>query len=795
MTIVTAYWRKAFRDLWSNKVRAILVLLALVVGVVSVGTVAITYSVLVREMDKNYLNTDPASAILWVDTLDETLVQTVNDLPEIAQAEARSEIVGRFQVAPGEWREMWLYVISDFNDIRVDIVTPEMGNWPPATGEILLERTAVEVAESQIGDTVVVKLPGRDASALSFAGTTHTPGLPPAWVEGRVYGYITLETFALLGGNTSLEQLRIIVSDNPLDEASIRKTVDELKEWLEENGQSVTRIEIPEPGKHPHADLIAAFLSMIGISGLLTLVMSSILVTNMFSAMMAQQKRQIAIMKSMGGSITQIAGIYVTMVLSLSGIALLIGLPISYLFGQAIAYDQATRMLNFEIFDNRVDLWAYGLITMVGLIIPLLASGYPIIVASRKSILESLNDYGVTYSKFGSNSFDNLLAKVGGGIRPILLSLRNVFRRRGRLVLTLITLVVAGANFMAAMNVIASIDREVARKFDDTPYDIAITFSQSYSQEQIEDTIHQVNGVSTVESWGGGLATIVLSDNTVGETVQIAAIPENSELMPDLTLIEGRWLQTGDQNAVVMNATLLESMGVNAGVGDEIILNINGTLTSWELVGISWEFLSSTLYVPLDYFANTMNQAGLVGNVVLSVDNPTLVDEVVSHLETELSQVGFDVYTMWKTDEVREVFEFHMVLVTGILLVMSALLVFVGGLGLASAMSLNVLDRMRELGVLRAIGASGKDVLQIILMEGVFIGILSWIIAILLSIPFSGMITSVFDIVFNIPISLSISISGWGIWFLAVVIIATIASSFPAWSAVRQSIDDVLAYA
>ncbi len=116
---ISASWRKAFRDLWENKARALLAILALVVGVVSVGTVAVAYSILPREMDKNYLYTDPASATLRVEPLDEELVQTVADMPQIARAEASSYIIGRFQIAPGEWRELWLYVISDFNDIQV----------------------------------------------------------------------------------------------------------------------------------------------------------------------------------------------------------------------------------------------------------------------------------------------------------------------------------------------------------------------------------------------------------------------------------------------------------------------------------------------------------------------------------------------------------------------------------------------------------------------------------------------------------------------------------------------------
>jgi putative ABC transport system permease protein len=56
---------------------------------------------------------------------------------------------------------------------------------------------------------------------------------------------------------------------------------------------------------------------------------------------------------------------------------------------------------------------------------------------------------------------------------------------------------------------------------------------------------------------------------------------------------------------------------------------------------------------------------------------------------------------------------------------------------LTTAMNLNILDRIYELGVIRAIGASTRDILQIIILEGTFIGALSWGLAVILSIPYS----------------------------------------------------------
>ncbi|MBZ0297565.1 MAG: FtsX-like permease family protein [Anaerolineae bacterium] len=788
---ISAAWRKAFRDLWVNKARALLVILALLVGIVSVGTVATGYSILIREMDKNYLRTDPASATLLVEPLDDDLVQTVAAMPQIARAEARSQIIGRFQIAPGEWRELWLYVIPDFKNIQVDKFTPEQGAWPPATGEILLERTAVQVAQAQIGDNVIVKIPNQKERTLVLTGTVHTPGLPPAWVESRIYGYITPETLALFGGTAALDQLKILVAENQFDKTAIRQTADELKAWLVQNGHTVSYIDIPEPGKHVHADLMAAFITMLGAMGLFALVMSSILVTNMIAAILGQQIRQIGIMKAIGGSTGQIAGIYLGLVLVLGLIALAIGMPISLALGRALADYEAVQMLNFEIFDNRVDLWAYGLVVATGLFIPLLAAANPIRKGSRITVLAALSDYGVGPGKFGTSRLDIWLSNVKGVARTVLLSLRNVFRRRGRLVLTLLTLTVAGANYMTALNVAASIDQAVVSKFEATPYDIEIAFSQSYPSDEIEQAVSRVAGVEQVETWASSWLSVVLPDGTLGKQVRLTAPLLNTALAPEPPIIAGRWLRPDDQNAIVMSDAMLKLLGLDTAIGDEIQLESNGHKTTWQLVGLSREFLAATAYVPFDYFTQTIKYGT---STMVRTTNSALTGAVMRNLETQLNSDGFDVYTMWKTEDVRQVMEDHMALLTGILLLMAALFVIIGGLGLASTMSMNVLERTRELGVMRAIGASTLNVLQIIILEGAFIGVLSWMLAVVLSFPYSGLMGQVIAVLLQNPINLTTSVEGWLTWFFAVVVIASVASAFPAWNAARQPVNEVLAY-
>jgi len=79
-------------------------------------------------------------------------------------------------------------------------------------------------------------------------------------------------------------------------------------------------------------------------------------------------------------------------------------------------------------------------------------------------------------------------------------------------------------------------------------------------------------------------------------------------------------------------------------------------------------------------------------------------------------------------------------------------------------------------------------------LEGAFIGALSWVLAVILSIPYSALMGQVFAILLKNPINLTTSAEGWIIWFLAIIVIGAIASAFPAWNAAKQPVNEVLAY-
>ena len=145
--------------------------------------------------------------------------------------------------------------------------------------------------------------------------------------------------------------------------------------------------------------------------------------------------------------------------------------------------------------------------------------------------------------------------------------------------------------------------------------------------------------------------------------------------------------------------------------------------------------------------------------------------------------------------EDRRIFGERFNLLTVILLVMAFLLGTVGGLGLMGTMSINVLERRREIGVMRAIGASNGAVMRLVVVEGVVVGLMSWAGALVLAQPMSRLMSYAVGMAFlKRPLSYGFDWRAPLMWIVIVVVIAALSSLLPAWSAARISVRETLAY-
>src|SRR6267142_773756 len=809
---MTGPWRKTVCDFRQESVRTFLVVLAIAIGISGFAAVLSSYAVLTRELDKGYLATNPASATLRMDAIDDALISAVLAGGEVSDAEARRVLPARIKTGPAEWRSLAIFVVKDYGNIRLSRLVPERGAWPPAAGEILIERDAFQVARAKIGDTVTIRIGQGREQTLRVSGGVHDVGQAQARMENVVYGYITLETLARLGEEPYLDQLNILVAENRFDEQHIRSVAQDVKTLVESRGHSVRRVDIPRPGKHPHTDIMGVLLLAMSSFEFFVLALSGILVVNLLMGMMASQVRQIGVMKAVGGTRGQVARIYFSQALLLGIAALAVAFPLGILGGRVLCRAFAV-LLNFDITSFAVPLWVYLWVVTVGLLVPLLAAAFPVWKGSAISVREALADFGVSRNTFGSGVFDRILAGIGGRSRPLLLSIRNSFRRRTRLALTLLTLAAGGTFFMSAINIRASMIQTLDRLFDSRKYDLIIAFGSAYPSEQIDRAIRNTPGVVRGESWFTSEGTVPAPEEVAnrdadphagggphgggalgGERFSVNAVPSGTKMIRP-NIVEGRDLQAGDVDAIVIN-TALAAKSPKMKPGSTISFRMGPALTSWRAVGIAGEALSPpTAYIPQAFIDERHPRMRTIALLTLAKTDAASVNAVRAGLEHSFEQEGVRVQGAISKADSRFGFDQHMLMIYVFLVIMSGIIAVVGGLGLATSMSLNVMERRRETGVLRAIGARPATVRLIIVAEGVVVGVLSWALAALAAWPVSKIAgDALVRLVFHSNLDFLFQLQGLFIWLAVVVVVSAVAGFLPAWSASQITVREALAY-
>jgi putative ABC transport system permease protein len=441
----------------------------------------------------------------------------------------------------------------------------------------------------------------------------------------------------------------------------------------------------------------------------------------------------------------------------------------------------------------------------VSLGVPVVASLIPVFKGTRITVREAMDSAGIQQSGgssqqrgwFGRGCAALMQAISSVMSRPLLISLRNTLRRKGRVALTLVTLTLGGAVFIAVLSVQSSLDRTVDDLLHSLyGFDMQVTLEDPERAAQVVTEVQRVPGVAVAESWSLLSTRRVLADGGEGESLTLFGVPPETQMMHP-TITEGRWLLPDDESALVVSVEVLKD-NPDLGVGDTMTLTINDREEQWTIVGamVTMQGMPN-VYTPFDYFGRVTHDMGRTRMVMVKTaqSDMAFVSTVAEELEAHLQRWSIEVSSIILMPEQRDSTKMMFNMIVGALLAMALIIAAVGGLGLAGTMSLNVLERTREIGVMRAIGASNAIVLQVVMLEGIILGLISWGIGALLAFPMSTLlIGTVGTMLLGTSLSFAFSMAGLWIWLAVVVVLAAVASFVPAWNAAQISVREVLAH-
>lgn len=789
-------WIKLLRDVKAESGRALLVLAAVGFALFAVITMLAAYGIVTREVTRNYVSTNPASATIDVAEVTPQMLEAAKAYPGIADAEARSVVVARVKVG-GEWMRMLLFVVDDFTAIRMNLFVPYSGAKAPADGAMLVEKVAVPLIGAVEGRTITIKTPHGPETAVRVDGQVHDTTLAPAWQEQSGYGYISRATLAKLGEPPVLDELRIMVPGTPT-QAEVDRVAMGLAEELKAGGAVVHGVKVPPPGQHPHGGQIAIALATFLSFAVLALVLAAILVAAVLAATLARQSREIGIMKAVGARSSQIAGVYVVLLLALGVVSLVVSVPPGLWAAGQLSVLMADTM-NFTVVDFTPPLWVYGVVAAAGILMPLAAAALPILNASRITVREAIGSSGSV-----AGTATGLLARPLSGIGKFSLSyvlaVRNSIRRRGRLALSIAMLATAGGLFITALSVRDGWQVMAANVLTDRKYDLELTFSEPVTDAVVHDVLAPISGVETAELWGYEQAALTSTgaidlmrtypDGGHG-SFAILGVPDEMSTVA-LPVRGGRWLEEGDANAIVLGQGRQLSAGTE--IGDRVTLSVEGQPSEWQVVGFVREIGGGGAYVSKAAFDKLYGAIDAGKMLRIRLVPGTNRNAAIETIEAAFNAAALPVERSAPLTMLYDALVGHVEVPVRMIVAAAVLLAAIGGLGLASMMTVNVLERTREIGIMKAIGAGPGVVLRIVLGEAVTVAVLSWLVAIVVAAPLIWAIGQLAAGMFGSALPFLLSMPALALWLGIILVIAAVASVWPASRAARLVVREALAY-
>lgn len=793
---MSVVWKKIWRDLTLNKPRTILAVLSTAVGVFALGLVINMAAMMNGSIRSQSLGSQAANIRLSAAPISEEQVESIRRMDGVADAEAVVNSSIRWR-KPGEtdWRDASLDGRRDFDDLRVSLPEKTAGSWP-GYKNLVMEVSTMTYFGLQPGDRIEVQH-GNAVRIVEIAGVLRsTQTIPPQYSGGQGSFFATPETIEWLTGAASYNLLNIRLKE--YDETRAQQTARVIEKQFENAGMQTGGFSLEEPGFHFSQQIVDGIFIVLTGMGIIALGLSAFLIVNTINALLSQQIWQIGIFKVMGATFGRVVRIYLGVALLYGVLAILIAVPASALGAQLLTgFILAT--INVAPGAMRFIPVAVIIQLAVGLMVPILAALAPVIGGARVSCREAISNYGLG-GGFGNSIADRLVLAAQQKLpafralpRPAILSLRNTFRRKSRVLLTLTTLTLGGVMFITVTGVGLSLNRMLEVVIRDFGFNILMTFDRPERTDKLIRIAQSVPGVAAAEGWDVRGAKLQLES---GEEVamQIWAMPPDSKMF-EFNIAAGRAFLPGDGRAILINRKIAQDRGLR--VGDTLTLNLDGRSSTWTIVGliINMNNGQRDSFVPMDALARELGSAGRATSAAISLAAPDAESEraVIDLLREAFTSEGVNPVSITGASMIRMNNRYQFDLLVNILLTMAVLAAVVGSLGLAGTMSINVVERGREIGLMRAIGAASPTVAGIFVGEGLLLGILSWLLAIPLSIPGGLLLTGALSAAI-VPMDFAFSVQGALAWLLIVSVLAVLASLWPALRATRISVRESLAY-
>jgi len=783
---MNALWKKAISDVTRRKLRTALTVLGIAIGVMGLTAINLASN----QLGNALLYTTDASAQPDIEYFTTAVnAATVADLaaqPNVKTVQTQVDESVRWTIPSGH-EGLTVIGVTNFQRMTLSPTRLVSGSYPGA-GEIALEESDVSLTPVHLGDDVTFMLRGQ-TQRLRVSGFVSTRGLPAPAITGSAFGYMNEATEESLFQLTGANDIQIKLVDYGQRAATART----LAGVLTAHHVSVLSAQVGRGGGS-ESQTINGLFGLMRVLSIIALLLSVFLMLSTITTLITEQLPIIGTMKAIGAQSGQILRNYLASVVLYGLLGTTLGLAIGLLGGYALS-SYLGSLLNVDIgpFAITPSLVLVGV--GVGIGVPLLAAIIPIALGTRITVRQAMSGYGLDGGAGGKGNrggkASGATQRVGVTPQTMKLGARSLFRKRTRAALTLLALAISGTAFLAVQTTSYSFGSFLANVVGVYQADVWVGLSTPIPYSKAQALLAATPGVARAEPMA---QTLVQSP---WGAAALEGIAPDAQIYHH-EMVSGRWFTASDQNVVVLSEGAAEKTGLK--VGDTLPFHDDLHSASWRVIGVAHD--NNDLGVSLGVILAPIGEvtsfqhlpADYVETILLtSTDkHQPAIDALATRLDNAFSDAGYQA-SVETTQQIVQQNQSQFQIISLLLYTAAVIIALVGAISLFNTLAMSVLERRREIGILRSMGATGGKVAQVFWTEGVSLGVIAWAIAIVLGIPAAygfvqllGALLVALPFAFN-PISL--------VWMLAfVVVVATLASLGPVWGATRVKIAQTLRY-
>jgi putative ABC transport system permease protein len=778
--------RKSVAEVTRRKRRSLLVILSILIGVFGLTAINVFEFKLINAYAFQQDRTHYPDITFSVNNINPA---QVSQLATVANVQAaQMQMAGTFQWLSSDTpTKMSIIAFQDPQRAvleKYDIVKGRA----PGMGEIAMEIEDATFQRFALGDVIHVSGP-HGTSALRVVAIVKTAGIGQLKGGGVAQGYMSQEGLSQLLGSKQYNSIAIKARDFN----QIHETAQAISAKLQAMHVTIRDMQVQSSvGTQVGNDFLTGLFNLVRLLAAGAIAVSCFLIANTLLTLIAEQTRIIGTMKAVGGTRGKIIMSYLFTVGIYSIIGTLFGIAGGIVGGYAVAERFAqTKFLDLGRFS--IEPGTIVLSLLAGLAIPLLAALPPLFDGTRITVREALAAYGVTRSSARAGRVAQWVASRLTWIpQTFWLGFRGLFRKRGRAIMTIAALALSGMTFLAVMTVRYSIGQLAAHLYDSYSYDVVVMNSDAQPYLPLSQQMDRVPNIAKFEP--GYIAPV----STQWGVIDLVGLEQETTLYRK-PIVAGHWFTPQDSQTILLDNNFMQRAHLS--IGDTLQLaDDNGHSARWHIIGAVNDYspIVGSYGVAItsinDVNAFTANRQLSANELFVQAKDrsPQALQQLEAGVNQALEKSGGHPGAKTRPQQVNEE-ESSAVGIYIIFYVAAAGVAVVGILGLYNTLTSSVLERQREIGVWRAMGARGAQITRVFWIEGLSLTVLAWLISCVIGLPLSyGFVQLFSSWLFPIPYAFDPVSPLW--MLLAMVIIAMLASLGPTIRAGRVRIAEILRY-